>query len=121
MAQARSRARQSSPSSTRSSAPWALAFHISWSSSSLLATCRYSDMVVNPSSSATRAIETASSPSASASRMAAATMASTDSPGLGPRWPRSRRPQSRSSPGGSGGGSPLDPLTRAPARWAPSP
>jgi hypothetical protein len=56
---------------------------------------------------ATWAIETASSPSASARRMAAATIASTDRPGLGPRWPRPRRPQSRSSPGGSGGdGSP---------------
>ena len=36
----RSRDRQSSPSMTRCSAPSALAFHISWSSSSLLATCR---------------------------------------------------------------------------------
>ena len=103
VAHVRNRARQPSPVSTRSSAPWALAFHISWRSSSLLATCRYSDMVVNPSCSATRAMETASRPSASASRMAAATIASTDRPGFGPRWPRPRRPQSRSRPGGSGG------------------
>jgi hypothetical protein len=39
-AQVRSRARQPSPSMTRCSAPTALAFHMSWSSSSLLATCR---------------------------------------------------------------------------------
>ena len=106
-AQARSRDRQPSPSITRSSAPSALAFHMSWSSSSLFATYRYSAIVVTPSSAATRAMETASRPSASASRMAAAAMASADSPGRGPRLPRSRRPQSRSSPGGSGRGWPV--------------
>ena len=37
-AQRRSRVRQSGPSMTSSAAPTALAFHISWSSSSLLAT-----------------------------------------------------------------------------------
>ena len=37
-AQVRSRSRQSVPSMTSSSAPVALAFHMSWSSSSLLAT-----------------------------------------------------------------------------------
>jgi AcrR family transcriptional regulator len=120
MAHVRNRSRQPSPVSTRSSAPCALAFHISWSSSSLLPTCRYSDMVVNPSCSATRAMETASRPSASASRTAAATMASMDRPGFGPRWPRPRRPQSRSSPGGSGGepGMP-SPWTSSP--WVPAP
>jgi len=60
-------------------------------------------MVVKPSSAATRAIEIASSPSASAIRTAASTIASADSPGCGPRLPRSRRPHSRSITGGSGG------------------
>ncbi len=105
VAHIRSRGRQPSPLSTRPSAPSALAFHMSCSSSSLLATCRYSDMVVKPSSCATRAIDTASRPSASASRMAASAIAPADSPARGPRFPRSRRPQRRSSPGGSGAGS----------------
>src|ERR1700722_2081289 len=101
-AQDRSRDRQPSPSITRCSAPSAAAFHMSWSSSSLLATYRYSAIVVTPSLAATRAMATPSRPSASASRMAAAAMASADSPARGPRLPRSRRPQSRSSPDGSG-------------------
>ena len=97
----RSRGRQPSPSSTRSCKDSALAFHISCISSSLLVTCRYSDIVVNPSSAATRAIDTASRPSASATRMAASTIMSADSPGRGPRLPCPRRPHRRSSPGGN--------------------
>src|ERR1700729_3512534 len=46
---------------------------------------------------------TASSPSWSATRTAASTMASGDNSGLGPRRPRSRRPHNRSSPGGRAG------------------
>ena len=69
----------------------------------MLVTWRYSDIVVNPSSFATRAIETASSPSASAIATAVSTIASTERPALGPRVPPLRRPHSRSRPGGRGG------------------
>src|ERR1700761_6046398 len=70
-------------------------------------------MVVKPSLRATRSIDTASSPLASAIPMAAATMASADSPARGPRLPRSRRPHSRSRPGGSGT------CSRASGIWPP--
>ena len=57
--------------------------------------------MVKPSALATRAIETASSPSALAMSTAAETMRSTSSSARGPRLPGERRPQRISRAGGS--------------------
>jgi hypothetical protein len=64
------------------------------SSSDLPRTYRYSDIVPTPSSCAIRRMESPASPSVSAIRIAVDTIASTSSPGFGPRLRGSRRPQS---------------------------
>ncbi|ANF33112.1 hypothetical protein A0130_16885 [Leifsonia xyli] len=74
---------------------------ISASTSSLLVTYRYSDMVVKPSSLAIRLMDTAPSPSASASSIAVSTMRSTLSSRLGPRCGRSATPQLSATARGS--------------------
>ena len=60
-------------------------------------------MVVNPREVATRLIETAPSPSASAISMAASTMRSIDSSRFGPRWGCAAMPQASATPLGSSG------------------
>src|SRR5690625_466959 len=100
MAQDVSRSRQLSPSIRADAKSRALAFHMSCSNSSLLATCRYSDMVVYPSVCATRAIDTDSKPSALAISMAVSTIVAASRFGLGPREAGDRRPHSALSPGG---------------------
>ena len=84
-------------------------------------TCRYRDMGAVPSSVATRPIDTASSPSVSATRTAAATIRLRLRDGLGPLCGRSRTPQAAATlpgspapPGGAGIGSPM-------VRLGPSP
>src|ERR1700678_801847 len=62
-------------------------------SSSLLATCRYRDIGAVPASAATRPMETASSPSVSATRTPASTIRSRVRAGLGPLRGCSRTPQ----------------------------
>ena len=60
-------------------------------------------MVAAPNSLATRLIETAARPSASATRTAASTMAGTLIPGRGPLGGRSRSPHALSMAAGSTG------------------
>jgi len=62
----------------------------------LLGTCRYSDIVAQPSFSATRAIDSPASPSASATSIAAATIRSSESACLAAPRRRSARFQSAS-------------------------
>ena len=93
IAHIRSRARQSSPCRTSSSAPCGAGVPHQLEQFVLAG-----DVPVQRhggearARSATRAIDTASRPSASATRTAAATIASTDRPGFGPRWPRAAPP-----------------------------
>ena len=85
--------RQSSVDTSTSPMTSVAASCISMTSSSLLETYRYSDMVVNPSDSATRAMVTAPSPPSSAMAMAARAMASWVISRRGPRLGASSRPQ----------------------------
>src|SRR5690625_7475320 len=100
MAQDVSRSRQLSPSIRADAKSRALAFHMSCSNSSLLATCRYGDMVVYPSVYSTRAIHTDSKPSTLAISMAVATIVAASRFGLGLRLAAHRLPHSAHRPGG---------------------
>src|SRR5580704_17814657 len=81
------------------------------SSSSLDDTCRYRDMGAVPASAATRLIDTASSPSVSASRTAAAKIRLRLRDGLGPLCGRSRTPQAAATLPGSPATLPGNPPT----------
>ena len=92
------------------------------STSSLDETYRYSDIVVNPSDSASRAIETASSPSASASAMPASAICSSVRPGRGPGRPGAGVRHRTAIPGGQvASGAPSDAGRRARRAGGPSP
>src|SRR6187402_2613529 len=96
--------RQSSVDTSTSPMTSAAASCISMTSSSLLETYRYSDMVVNPSDSATRAMVTAPSPPSSAMATAARAMASCVISRRGPRLGASSMPQAMTRARGIGVG-----------------
>jgi len=83
--------RQSSPGPAGAGGGPSTASTISATSSSLAARYRYSDIGAAPSWAATRLIDTAASPSASATCTPASTIRARLRPGLGPRCGRSRR------------------------------
>src|SRR5579872_117901 len=95
---------------------------ITVSSSSLDDTWRYRDIGAVPSSPATRPIDTAASPSVSATRTAAATIRPRLRDGLGPLCGRSRTPQAAAtlpgSPAAPGSGTP-DASPAAPGSGTP--
>ena len=96
--------RQGSPGARACGGGPQAASPISSSSCSLPDTCRYSDMGAVPASAAARAIEIASSPSASATRIAACTIAARVRVGSGPlRRVRSRIPQAAATASGTTG------------------
>src|ERR1700733_10369054 len=100
-AQCDSRARQPTADSGSGGGGPNAASTIRFSSSLLEPTYRYRAIVPAPSSAATRAIETAASPSVAPTWTAAATIFSRLSPGLGPLPGRSRSPQTAARLAGS--------------------
>ena len=103
MAQAHrdSPARQFSPGASGPGESPQAASTISLSSSSFADTWRYRDIGAAPSSAATRPMDTASSPSVSATRTAAATIRGRLRAGFGPLCDRSRTPQAAATSAGS--------------------